>query len=59
MNSIYIKVDEVSGYDHIFVWDIKNKYVCKYCGVSIISIEQIKLNKCLTEAEKLIKDIIE
>jgi len=47
---------EMEKYGHVLDYDY-----CKYCGLNVnkIDLNAIKTIKCLTDEEKIIKDIIE
>jgi hypothetical protein len=50
---------------HVFLVNNSGPYLCKYCGFYLSSYDQrydvqiVKMIKCLSDEEKIIKDIIE
>jgi hypothetical protein len=44
---------------HEFEFNERGGYRCTYCNISLVSIKQVTEAKCLTYAEKVIKNIIE
>lgn len=44
---------------HVFEFNDRGSYQCIHCNIYIVSIKQVTEAKCLTYAEKVIKNIIE